>query len=115
MREALDGLEVDFARMEENLAASGGLVLAERLSGQLARRVGAEEAHALLAEAAAEAAGAGETLRELLAARTDLGFTEAELDELLDPETYLGAAGVFVDRVLERWRGADAEDGEDDA
>ena len=110
VREALDGLEVDFARMEENLAASGGLVLAERLAGQLARRVGAEEAHALLAEAAAEAAGAGETLRELLAARTDLGFTDAELDELLDPETYVGAAGVFVDRVLERWRGTDAED-----
>ncbi|HKI93389.1 MAG TPA: 3-carboxy-cis,cis-muconate cycloisomerase [Gaiellaceae bacterium] len=113
VQEALDGLEVDFARMEQNLEASGGLVLAERLSGQLARRLGAEEAHALLADAAVEAAGAGDSLREILAARADLGFSEAELDELLDPETYLGAAGVFVDRVLERWRGPDEDDEED--
>ena len=28
----------------------------------------------------------------------------AELDELLDPAGYLGSAGVFVDRALDRYR-----------
>ena len=104
-REALEGLEVDAGRMRENLDASGGLVLAERLSLRLAERLGAEDAHALLADASAQAVASGGSLRDALEGHPEVGLSSEELDALLDPETYLGAAGVFVDRVLDRWRG----------
>ena len=46
--EALAGLEVDAERMRQNLDATGGLVLAERVSQLLAPRVGRAEAHEIV-------------------------------------------------------------------
>jgi 3-carboxy-cis,cis-muconate cycloisomerase len=92
-REALEGLRVDARRMRENLDATGGLVLAERVAGALAERLGRDEAQ----EVVTAAAGSG-AFRDALADQ----LTADELDAVLDPETYLGSAGVFVDRVLER-------------
>ena len=31
-------------------------------------------------------------------------FTEAEIDKMLDPHSYIGLAPIFVDRVLAKWR-----------
>ncbi len=60
VREALDGLEVDAARMRANLDATGGLLLSERVVLTLAPRVGREAAKGAVQAAAAEAAdGAG--------------------------------------------------------
>ena len=61
VRETLDGLEVDVARMRANLDLTGGAIMSEQ--------------------------------------RVFLG------GETLDPESYLGAAGVFVDRALAAYRG----------
>ena len=47
--EALSGLEVEAERMRQNLDATGGLVLAERVSNMLAPRLGRAVAHEVVA------------------------------------------------------------------
>jgi 3-carboxy-cis,cis-muconate cycloisomerase len=93
--DAVTGLDVDDERMRVNLEASGGLVLAERVSFALTPRLGRSEAHEVVAEAARAS-----SFRQALAADTRVGLTEEELDVLLDPVGYLGAAEALVDRAL---------------
>jgi 3-carboxy-cis,cis-muconate cycloisomerase len=93
--ESLDGLDVDVARMRENLDATGGLVLSERVAAALAERLGRGTAHELVAAAA----GAPSFRDALLAA----GLEADEVDALLDPTTYLGSTGALVDRALARY------------
>jgi 3-carboxy-cis,cis-muconate cycloisomerase len=93
--DAVTGLEVDDERMRVNLEASGGLVLAERVSFALTPRLGRSEAHEVVAEAARAS-----SFRVALAADTRVGLTEEELDVVLDPVGYLGAAEALVDRAL---------------
>jgi 3-carboxy-cis,cis-muconate cycloisomerase len=95
--EALAGLEVDAERMRENLDATGGLVLAERVSHLLAPRVGRREAREIVAAAAATG-----SFRWALVADERVGLSTEEVDALLDPAGYLGSAARLVDRALER-------------
>jgi 3-carboxy-cis,cis-muconate cycloisomerase len=102
---ALAGLEVDPERMRQNLDATGGLVVAERVSHLLAPRVGRREAHEIVAAAAATG-----SFRWALVADERVGLTAEEVDALLDPEDYLGSAAALVDRALARyaqWNGGD--------
>ena len=93
--DAVAGLEVDAARMQANLDASGGLVVAERVSFALTPRLRRRLAHEVVAEAA-EAA----SFREALLADRRTGLSTDELDALLDPTGYRGAAEALVDRAL---------------
>ena len=89
IRVVLDGLEVDAERMRANL---GELTAAEHASFVLSERVGREKAHELVADAARRP-----SFRDgLLAA----GLSDAEVEEVLDPTTYLGASDAFVDRAV---------------
>lgn len=101
--DAVTGLEVDTDRMRANLEASGGLVVAERISFALTARLGRSRAHEVVAEAAR-----APSFREALLADERTGLVAEELDALLDPTGYLGAAEALVDRALgeyERDRG----------
>ncbi|HSD01173.1 MAG TPA: lyase family protein, partial [Gaiellales bacterium] len=96
--EALAGLEADPERMRQNLDATGGLIVAERVSHLLAPRVGRREAHEIVAAAVATG-----SFRWALVADERVGLTTDEVDELLDAAEYLGSAGDLVDRALERY------------
>ena len=105
--ELLAGLTANPARMRANLDAAGGFPLAERVSGLLAPAVGAVAAHDLVAEASAAAAAAGLPLRTALLGDPDLrcrldaaGVAPVQVEAALDPASYLGAAGEFVDAAL---------------
>jgi 3-carboxy-cis,cis-muconate cycloisomerase len=87
--------------MRSNLDASGGLVLAERVSFALSPRLGRTQAQEVVAEAARAS-----SFRDALAADARAGFTEEELDVLLDPVGYLGAAEALVDRALRTYEDA---------
>jgi 3-carboxy-cis,cis-muconate cycloisomerase len=91
LRACLEGLSVDEARMRENLALTGGRLMAERVAAALAPKLGGREAHRVV-QAAAQAEDFRAAVAELLSAE--------EADALLDPAGYLGAAGEFVDRAL---------------
>ena len=93
---ALESLEVDAARMRQNLDLTGGLVLAERVAFLLLDRLGRAEAQEIVREAAAsETSFRGALLRDPRA-----GLESAELDAALDPSTYLGSSAELVDRAL---------------
>jgi 3-carboxy-cis,cis-muconate cycloisomerase len=115
--ELLGGLAVDGARMAANLAATGGLPLAEQVTGLLADALGRPAAHDLVAGAAARAAGAGVPLRDVLLAIPEVeraGLTARQVDAALDPAGYLGAAGEFVDAALRAHQHLIREDNESD-
>ncbi|BAN48336.1 3-carboxy-cis,cis-muconate cycloisomerase [Metapseudomonas resinovorans] len=96
------GLEVDAARMRENLDLTQGLVLAEAVSIALAQRIGRDAAHHLVEQCCRQAVKEGAHLRAVLGANLEVTaqLSAAELDRLLDPAHYLGQARRWVDRAL---------------
>jgi len=106
-RDLLENLTVDTARMAANLAAAGGLPMAERVTTLLRDSLGAPQAHDLVATAAARAASSGVPLRDVLLATPDVadklsqaGISAAEIEQALNPAGYLGAADAFVAAAL---------------
>lgn len=102
LRDCLEHLQVNAARMRENLDLTGGLFLAERVSTALAPALGRLEAHDLVQRCAADAAESGLPFADVLA-RTS-GVTRhldtETLARLLDPSGATGNAEVLVDRAL---------------
>jgi 3-carboxy-cis,cis-muconate cycloisomerase len=86
--------------MRANLDASGGVVVAERISFVLTPRLGRSQAHEVVAEAASAA-----SFRGALLADPRTGLERDELDVLLDATGYLGAAELLVDRALACYEG----------
>jgi 3-carboxy-cis,cis-muconate cycloisomerase len=81
--------------MRRNLEASGGLVVAERVALALVPGLGRTEAHDVVARAAR-----APSFRDALLADARAGLSADELDALLDPSGYLGAAEALVDGAL---------------
>jgi 3-carboxy-cis,cis-muconate cycloisomerase len=68
------------------------------VSHLLGPRVGRREAHEIVSAAAATG-----SFRWALVADERVGLSAEEVDALLDPEDYLGAAGALVDLALARY------------
>jgi 3-carboxy-cis,cis-muconate cycloisomerase len=85
--------------MRANIELTHGAVVAERLAVALTPALGKAQAKALLAKASTTP---GSTFGEVL--RTLPELAGLDLDDLLDPARYVGAAGPLVDRVLLRYR-----------
>ncbi|WNV88101.1 3-carboxy-cis,cis-muconate cycloisomerase [Umezawaea sp. Da 62-37] len=100
--ELAEGLEVHPDRMLANVALTRGAIVAERLAVALTPLVGKAKAKSLLTAAAFQAAAEDVPLGDVLARSPELA--SADLDDLLDPARYTGAAGPLVDRVLLRYR-----------
>jgi 3-carboxy-cis,cis-muconate cycloisomerase len=97
--ELAEGLEVHPDRMRANIELTHGAIVAERLAVALTPELGKAQAKALLAQASTTA---GATFGEVLRSLPELAGLD--LDDLLDPARYTGAAGPLVDRVLLRYR-----------
>jgi 3-carboxy-cis,cis-muconate cycloisomerase len=102
--ELAEGLRVNADTMREHLGLTHGLVVAERLSAELAPVLGRARAKELLSELAGRTYAEGCSLRELLAEQPELKATnlDLDLDDLTDPARYTGSAGTLTDRALER-------------
>jgi 3-carboxy-cis,cis-muconate cycloisomerase len=94
--ELANGLVVHDGRMRANLDATHGQIVSERLSAVLAPRLGKATAKELLGKASARAMREGRSLGDVL---TEV-LGQDELDDLLDPAAYTGAAGQLVDQAL---------------
>jgi 3-carboxy-cis,cis-muconate cycloisomerase len=107
-RDILSGLSIFPDRMRTNLSIDGGTIMAERVMIRLAIQIGRTAAHDLVYEACSVARhtgiGFGDALVQTLEPHLlkELG----PLDELLDPESYLGEAPAVVDAALEIWKTA---------
>jgi 3-carboxy-cis,cis-muconate cycloisomerase len=110
LRLVAEGLTVDVVRMQSNLLATNGLIMAEAATLALGPHIGRLPAHKLVEQACEIAVSQRRDLRSVLSDSlaadpqlTSLLPTE-ELDRLFDPANYLGEAGRFVDRVLQTHR-----------
>jgi len=106
-RDLLTNLKVDKPRMAANLTEAGGLPLAERVTALLRGSLGAPVAHDLVAVAAARSASSGIPLRDVLLATPEIedklaaaGITPAQVEQALDPASYLGASQAFITGAL---------------
>ncbi len=100
--EIADGMLVNKPRMQENFDALLGTTMAEAVSAALARKIGRLQAHDLLRQATERANQDKQHLKAVLKrmpeVHAELG--EEEIDQLMEPRTYLGSAQQFIDRVL---------------
>ena len=104
MIEVVEGLDVDVARMRENLEATRGLIFAEAVQMALAPAIGRDTAHALVAGACRRAVAGGAHLRDILAQEPQVSHAlgAGALDRLFDPSQYLGETHAFIERALAR-------------
>ncbi|WOH68787.1 3-carboxy-cis,cis-muconate cycloisomerase [Bradyrhizobium sp. BWA-3-5] len=97
-----EGLEVDAARMRQNLDMTDGLIMAEAVAMRLAEKIGKSEAHHLVEAASKQAVQDKQHLREVLTAdakvTTQLGADE--IAKLFEPTAYQGASQALIDRLL---------------
>jgi len=107
--EVLRGLVFEAKNIERNLGLTKGLIMAERVMILLTKKgIGRQDAHALVREASLEAIDKGTSLEEVLKgnARVTAALSNEEIEEAMDPTTYIGTAREQVERVLEIARGS---------
>jgi 3-carboxy-cis,cis-muconate cycloisomerase len=105
VRLAVDGLQVFPARMQANLNATGGLIMAESLSMALAPHMGKPEAQHIVQATCEQAIKSGIDLRQaaLENAHVCAVLSPQEIDRALDPAAYLGSTDAFINRTLEAY------------
>jgi adenylosuccinate lyase len=99
-----EGLVVNAAQMERNLARAGAVIMAESVMLALVGKgMGRQEAHELVRRSSMESQRAGEDFKKHLMASKEVRalMSEKEIDAALDPRTYLGSTGQTVDHILE--------------
>jgi 3-carboxy-cis,cis-muconate cycloisomerase len=100
-------LDVDVERMQENVEATRGVVLAEYVAVALAEHVGRSSAHEILERACWRAIEERMTLRDVLLEVREVtaNLSAPEIDRLCDPAAHLGLAKTWIERVLAASRG----------
>ena len=106
VREAMEGLEVHPEKMRQNLNETGGMLMAENVTTVVADRLGRLEAHEHVGAAARRAADGGKPFRDELLAEPIVReqLSPEEIEAALDPTSYLGSVGDFIDRALRLYR-----------
>ncbi len=106
LREILAGLEVDPARMRENLHATLGLPLAESLVMALAQKIGRAEAHHRVEAVSRLAQASGRQLAEVAKAEPAIAgnISAEEIDRALNPGAYLGCSDAMIEAALQAAR-----------
>jgi 3-carboxy-cis,cis-muconate cycloisomerase len=102
-------LRIDPARMRENLAADGGLVMAESVAGRLAKHLGRSTARDLVRRCSEESGRSRMTFAAVVAADPEVRrhLTDAEIADALDVTRYLGATSELIRRALAAHRVAE--------
>jgi 3-carboxy-cis,cis-muconate cycloisomerase len=95
-------IKIDQDRMRLNLDATRGLIFAEAVTMELGGKIGRAQAHEILEAATREAQNKKMPLRDVLLrdSRVTAHLSVADLDRLFNPQNYLGAAEVFVDKAV---------------
>jgi 3-carboxy-cis,cis-muconate cycloisomerase len=96
-------LQVNAARMRENIGEAGSVVLAESLALALAGTMAPDEAQALVKRAAEQARGSREPLAAVVRRAASERGVDAGIDwdRLADPAAHLGATDEIINRILD--------------
>ena len=102
MVDIAEGLEVDAARMRVNLDATHGLIMAESVTMELAKKIGKSEAHHLMEAASKRAIAEKKDLREALAQdpKVTAHLDAGKIAGLFEPMAYQGVSQTLIDRLL---------------
>jgi 3-carboxy-cis,cis-muconate cycloisomerase len=102
VRELVENLDVDVARMRTNVEAAGDLLLAESVVTSLARHIGLVRARELVDCAVARVKEGDVTFGEALHSNAEAvaALGSDGIDAALSPDGYLGATGELIDRAL---------------
>jgi 3-carboxy-cis,cis-muconate cycloisomerase len=97
LAELSEGLTVDTEKMRSNVAATNGLIFAERAMMLLGSKIGRDTAHRILEAATKRSLAEGRNLAAVLADTPEvtMHLKPAELKQLEVPEHYLGSAEIF--------------------
>jgi 3-carboxy-cis,cis-muconate cycloisomerase len=106
-RSVVDGLQVDESRMRANLAADLGLIMAEALSAALVPKLGRAAAHQIVSRLCGIAVKSRRDLADVLRNDPEVArcLSAREIEQALEPGSYLGSAMLFADRVAQRVEG----------
>jgi 3-carboxy-cis,cis-muconate cycloisomerase len=98
--------EFHLEAMRDNLRATSGLIMAEAVTVALGERIGKSTAQSLLENAARRAKAERLSLAQALAAEPAVTaqLSAADLDKLLEPANYLGAAREMARRAAKQYR-----------
>jgi 3-carboxy-cis,cis-muconate cycloisomerase len=94
-----DNMVVDAARMQANVQASNGLMLAEAITFALYPTLGGAEAKRLVSEACQLAVVQNRHLADVVREKTS---APVDWPTIQDETAYLGSAEAFIDRVLDQ-------------
>jgi len=97
-----EGLEVDVARMRENLETTHGLIMAEAVAFALAEKIGKADAHHLVEAASKKAVADKKHLRDVLLSdsKVTAQLGADKIAALFEPMGYQGASQALIDRLL---------------
>jgi 3-carboxy-cis,cis-muconate cycloisomerase len=103
----LGGLIVDDKRMRDNLAISGGLIVAEAVMMAAAPKLGRQRAHDVVYDACRSAVTGKRPLADVLAEMPEIvdALGIAAIHHHCDPAKYLGLAPEMVDNMLSHLAG----------
>ncbi|MDO9536819.1 MAG: adenylosuccinate lyase [Thermoplasmata archaeon] len=90
-------------RMQANIEASKGLIMAESvMMAMVGKGIGRQEAHEIMRMISLKAADSGTHLRDQMISDESISqlFKPEEIDALLDPKSYIGRAVEIVDKTL---------------
>lgn len=99
----LKGVVFNKENIKKNLNLTKGACLAEKIMVELVNRgIGRQEGHEILRKAAIEAREQDKHMKEILMKNEQIKkkFSPEELDELLDPENYIGTAVRQVENAI---------------
>jgi 3-carboxy-cis,cis-muconate cycloisomerase len=97
-----EGLEVDTARMRQNIDMTSGLIMAEAVAFALAEKIGKADAHHLVEAASKKAVAEKKHLREVLSGDPKVAsqLDASRIAQLLQPMAYQGVSQTLIDRLL---------------
>ena len=106
----MEGLDVRPEAMRRNLAATGGLIVAEAVMMGLAPHIGRQRAHDIVYDCCRLVLTEGGSLADRLLDVSEISahLSREEIERIVDPANYTGLAGAMVDRLLARRGGGDA-------
>jgi 3-carboxy-cis,cis-muconate cycloisomerase len=97
-----EGLEVDAARMRDNLDTTQGLIMAEAIAFALADKIGKSDAHHLVEAASKKAVADKKHLRDVLTSDSKVSahLDAKQIAALFEPMAYQGVSQAMIDRLL---------------
>lgn len=98
--DVLEGLQVNSEAMRRNLAADGGLIMAEAWMIRLAERLGRETAYETVKSAVERVRADGGDLRSAVSAQLD---GRVPIDDDVTPDDYLGESEAACSAILDAW------------